>query len=175
MRLLGAVLAGGEARRFGSDKALAEFEGQTLIDHAIAALRPQVEAVVLCGRDWNGIERLDDLPEPGLGPMGAINAALQHADRHGFDGVISAPVDVMPLPAGLRELLDVASGEAVALADQHLVAFWPVAARSTVEDYVAGGGRRIVGALDLIGARRVSDPAGLVNINRPKDLNRLST
>lgn len=36
---LGAVLAGGTSRRFGSDKAAAEFRGRTLLDHALFALR----------------------------------------------------------------------------------------------------------------------------------------
>lgn len=172
-RLLGAILAGGEGRRFGSDKVLALHDGRPLIEHAVNALSPQVDAIVLCGRDWNGMERVNDRPEPGLGPMGGINAALHLAAGRGFDGVLSVPADVMPLPSNLRELL--AGGDAAALADQHLLAFWPVAAMAIVEDYVAKGGRRIVGALDLIGARRVPDPPGLVNINRPQDMNRFST
>ncbi|GGD60997.1 molybdenum cofactor guanylyltransferase [Croceicoccus mobilis] len=173
LRLLGAVIAGGKGRRFGADKALALHDGKPLIEHAVTALGPQVDAMVLCGRDWNAMERVDDRPEPGLGPMGGINAALHLAAERGFDAVITVPVDVLPLPADLRAML--AGAGAAAFADQHLIAFWPVESLATVEDYIAGGGRRIVGALDLIGARRVTDPPGLVNINRPQDMNRFST
>jgi molybdopterin-guanine dinucleotide biosynthesis protein A len=33
MTLLGAIIAGGEARRFGADKAAARLKGVALIDH----------------------------------------------------------------------------------------------------------------------------------------------
>ena len=39
MRILGAILAGGQARRFGSNKALARLHGEPLIAHAARALR----------------------------------------------------------------------------------------------------------------------------------------
>ena len=39
-RLLGVVLAGGQARRFGGDKAVATLAGIALLDHAAQALRP---------------------------------------------------------------------------------------------------------------------------------------
>ncbi|HEX5645184.1 MAG TPA: NTP transferase domain-containing protein, partial [Erythrobacter sp.] len=32
LKLLGAIIAGGQARRFGSDKAYARYHGQRLID-----------------------------------------------------------------------------------------------------------------------------------------------
>ena len=68
-RLLGAIVAGGRSRRFGSDKARATVEGRTLFDHVVGALSPQVADIVLCGRDWPGFDSLDDRPEPGLGPL----------------------------------------------------------------------------------------------------------
>ena len=69
MRILGAILGGGQSSRFGSDKALALHQGRALIDHALEALRPHVSALVVVGRDWQGVARVDDLPEPGLGLM----------------------------------------------------------------------------------------------------------
>ena len=50
MRVLGVVLAGGQSRRFGSDKALAEIAGRTLLDRAVATLARQVDTVVVAGR-----------------------------------------------------------------------------------------------------------------------------
>lgn len=52
MRLLGAILAGGRSRRFGTDKAVAQWNGAPLLAHCVAALSPQVDHVVLCGREW---------------------------------------------------------------------------------------------------------------------------
>jgi putative hydroxymethylpyrimidine transport system substrate-binding protein len=52
MRVLGAVLAGGRSRRFGSDKALARYAGRTLLDHALHALGGQVDAVIGAFRNF---------------------------------------------------------------------------------------------------------------------------
>ena len=56
MRVLGAIIAGGQSRRFGSDKALAVIDGRPMIAHVTEALRPQVEMVAICGRDWPGLD-----------------------------------------------------------------------------------------------------------------------
>ena len=47
--LLGAILAGGQARRFGADKAHAIYRDQRLIDQVAAALQAQCERVIVCG------------------------------------------------------------------------------------------------------------------------------
>ena len=72
MRVLGAILGGGQSSRFGSDKAVALLHGLPLMDHASAGLRPHVEAVITVGRDWHGLVRVEDEPEPGLGPLGGL-------------------------------------------------------------------------------------------------------
>lgn len=169
--VLGAIIAGGQARRFGSDKALAMHQGKPLIRHAIDTLRPQVATLVLCGRDHEGIERIEDRPGPGLGPTGAINAALHRAAQMGLRGVLTVPVDVLPLPGDLA--LRLATDGLACFDQQFLVAFWPVELAEAVDDYVAQGGRKPAELLDRFGARRVADPPGIANVNRPGDLLRL--
>ncbi|HEX7849759.1 MAG TPA: NTP transferase domain-containing protein [Sphingomonas sp.] len=88
MKVLGAVIARGLSTRFGSDKALAMIDGRATIEHAIDALRPQVEAILVWGREWPAIGAIADRPARGIRPLGGLNAALHHAVRSGHDAVL---------------------------------------------------------------------------------------
>ena len=98
---MGAVLTGGRSSRFGSDKGVALLGGVPLADHAAAAIAPFVGAVIRVG----GPDGIADLPAPGLGPLGGIAAALDHAMRLGFDSVLTIGCDMPRLPDGLVEAL----------------------------------------------------------------------
>jgi len=166
--LLGAILAGGRARRFGSDKAQALFRGVRLIDRVAAALTAQCGSVVVCGREEAGFVCLPDWPEPGLGPLGGLAAALRHAEANGFAGVLSAGVDVPDLPLDLAGLL---AGEGAAIVEsQPVVGLWPVEARPALQAFLNGSGRSLYRLADAIGARRIDLPRPLMNVNRPEDL-----
>jgi len=166
--LLGAILAGGQAQRFGSDKAQALFAGDRLIDRVAAALNAQCGAHVVCGRTEPGFTCLPDWPEPGLGPLGGLAAALRHAAANGFAHVLSAGVDAPNLPHDLAASL---AGEGAAIiASQPVVGLWPVAACHPLEAFMEGGGRSLYRFADAIGARRIDLPRPLMNVNRPEDL-----
>lgn len=165
--MLGAVLAGGRSRRFGSDKALAVMpDGRTLIDHAVAGLTPHVARVVICGRDTG----LADRPAPDMGPLGGLNAALHHGRAAGFAGVLTNGCDMPLYPAELPVAL--IGPRAAILAGQPLLGWWPVTLADALDTHLAEeNNRSIRGFVDRIGARVVEMP-GLVlpNINRPEDL-----
>lgn len=163
MRLLGAVLAGGRASRFGGDKALAMLEGRTLLDHARDALTPHVAAVVVAGRE------IADRPGPGLGPLGGIAGALNVARARGFDGVLSVPADAPRLPANLLAALAAGEGPAF-VATLPVCGRWPVALGPRLDAHLAAGGdRSVAGWARRVGA--VALPGGpFPNINTPADL-----
>lgn len=166
--ILGAILAGGQARRFGSDKAQAVYRGARLIDRVAAALLAQSDSLVVCGRDEPGFACIPDWPEPGLGPLAGLAAALRYASEKGFTEVLSAGVDVPDLPHDLASAL---AGEGAAIvASQPVVGLWPVTVAPTLETFLAGGGRSLYRFADHIGARRIDLPAPLMNVNRPEDL-----
>jgi molybdenum cofactor guanylyltransferase len=166
--LLGAILAGGQARRFGSDKAHALHQGARLIDLVASALEAQCAGVLVCGREERGFRCIPDWPEPGLGPLGGLAAALRHAGGRGFSNVLSAGVDVPDLPHDIANLL---AGESAAIVEsQPVVGLWPVSAGPKLEAFLAGGGRSLYRFADHVGARRVDLPAPLMNVNRPEDL-----
>lgn len=168
MKILGAILAGGKARRFGSDKAHAEIEGVRMIDHVARSLGAQTESLIVCGREESEFDCIPDRPAGDLGPLGGINAALQHAKNLGFDAVLSAGCDIPNLPEDLRSLLSGTS--AAIIADQPVVGFWPKDAAEELDQYLVSGERRIYGFARAIRAREISLPKPLMNINRPEDL-----
>ncbi len=168
MILLGAILAGGQARRFGSDKAQALFEGVRLIDRVAAALGAQCDSVVVCGREEPGFACIPDWPEPGLGPLGGLAAALRHASAGGFTHVLSTGVDAPDLPHDLAKRL---AGEGAAIvASQPVAGFWPAAALPALEAFLSAGGQSLYRFAEAIAARRIDLPNPLMNVNRPEDL-----
>ena len=174
MKVLGAVLAGGQSRRFGSDKALALLAGRPLIDHAVAALTAQCDAVVVVGRDIAPAPCLPDWPAPGMGPLGGLAAALRRAAAEGFDAVLSCAVDRVGLGAGLLAELSPSAAEACTpayVADQPVIGLWPVGACVAIEAILAGSGKHSLRALaEAIGARAVQLAVAAGNINEPADL-----
>lgn len=87
--ILGCVLAGGQASRFGSDKALAQLGGHTLLTRAVDALSGWCEHVVVVGREVAPAPTLPDWPRPGMGPLGGIAAALHLARDEGYGAVLT--------------------------------------------------------------------------------------
>ena len=167
MRLLGAILAGGASRRFGSDKALAAIEGRPMIEHVAERLAEQCEAVVAVGRDWPGLERVEDRPAPGLGPLGGLAGALAHAEAHGFDAVLTSGCDLPGLPMNLAGRL--APPDAL-LKGQPTVGLWKASHAEALARYIENvEDRSIRGWAAHCGARWVEIGA-LPNINTPEDL-----
>jgi molybdopterin-guanine dinucleotide biosynthesis protein A len=165
---LGAIFAGGQARRFGSDKAAAQIDGVALIDRVAHQLRPQVDHLIVVGRDWPGLDQVVDLPSPGLGPLGALAGALGFAEKSGFNDVLTSGCDLPDLPPDLAERLR--SGPAV-IAGQPLLGLWPAALAGAISDYLERDGDRAMRSwIALTGARRVTLDRALANINSRDDL-----
>lgn len=168
-RILGALIGGGRSRRFGCDKSDALWQGRTLLDHAIRAIAPACDGLVLCGAQREGLASLRDRPHEGMGPLAGLCAALYHADEEGYTHVLSAPIDVHPLPL---DLLENFPGDRPAVLDRHwLIGLWPCHLAEQLERHLQGGERSVVSWLDACGAARVPHRAGgLVNVNTPADL-----
>lgn len=174
MRVLGAVLAGGRSSRFGSDKAAALIDGRPMLDWVIDALAPQVDEVIICGREAPGRICVADRPRPDLGPLGGLNAALCHAAANGFDAVLSAPCDTPLLPADLRAQLG-EPGNGVVADGLPVLGLWPTRLHSTLDDFLASSESRSMGAWAAqAGARRVALRDAPANVNTVADLDRLT-
>ena len=178
--MLGAVLAGGESRRFGSDKAAALVSGKTLVDRAAETLgRVFADVVIVSSRppttgSWSHVPDV----RRGLGPLAGIEAALLRANDLGYDGAFMLACD-MPLVdertvravfAALGDgwAASPASGEGRAiepLCAAYRVECLPIVARALDEDRLAA--HELIAA---VGGRTVALPDRLfLNVNTPED------
>lgn len=169
--ILGLVLAGGKSSRFGSDKALAELDGQSLIARAVDTLSGWCEQVVVAGREVApGAPCIPDWPRPGMGPLAGIAAGLHYARDADFEAVLTCGVDSLGLPDDLPQLLAPAPAF---VADQPVIGLWPVSAVAELEAILTGDGRHsLLAFAERIGARRVTLGTPPANINTPEDLAR---
>jgi molybdenum cofactor guanylyltransferase len=171
--ILGCVLAGGLSSRFGSDKALAEYQGRTLIARAVDTLSGWCEYVVVVGRETAPAPTLPDWPRPGMGPLGGLAAALHLACDERYQAVLTCGVDSAVLPDDLPHLLSPAPAY---LADQPVIGLWPVSALNAIETILTGEGKHSMRQFtQAIGARAVQSAVQSANINTPADLAELET
>jgi len=168
-QILGAIIAGGRSSRFGSDKARAVLDGRPLLDHVLVGLGAQTDAIVICGRVVPGCVSLADRPRPNIGPLGGLAAALHHAARHGFEGVLTSACDTPLVPCDLAERL--AGPEPAVVIGQPLFGYWPASRSAELDDYLDVATSLAVGEWAArAGASRVRYASEIPNINTVSDL-----
>lgn len=166
--ILGVVLAGGRSTRFGSDKALAELGGRTLLARAVDTLSGWCEYVVVAGRETAPAPCIPDWPQGGMGPLAGIAAGLRLARDDGYDSVLTIGVDSLGLPDNLLELLTPAPAYAES---QPVVGHWPVGTVDAIETLLLAPGKHSMLAFaGAIGATAVKIGSKPANINTPADL-----
>lgn len=187
---IGAILAGGASRRFGSPKALATIGARMVIERVRdAILAAGLEPRLITHRpEWFselGLPTRGDTI-PGVGPLGGIHAAVEWATQEGRAGVLCVSCDMPFLPAGLlRALLERGSEHAVAIPEssgrrgiEPLCAYYPVSCLPRIEDHLARGSYRLVDLLNavptqrmpLAEVRRWGKPERIfLNLNTPED------
>lgn len=167
-KVLGAVIAGGRSSRFGSDKALAPIDGRPMIEHVMAALRPWVDELAICGRQYGEELFLPDYPKIDLGPLAGFNAALRYAVANGFGAVITVPCDT---PRIGQEIFATLRGQAgpACLSGCPVIGIWPATLTEGLNSFVMTDPRRSVrGWARLVGAVELPLTAP-VNINYVTD------
>lgn len=77
-----AILAGGQSRRMGQDKALLKIDNITLLDRTIDTARQVSDTVAVIGRQGarEDVGWLED-DAPSLGPIGGLKTALTHLNQ----------------------------------------------------------------------------------------------
>ncbi len=168
MKRLGAIIAGGRSTRFGGDKTEAQLNGRALLDHVADGLRDQADHLVVCGRAWPGIESLDDRPEPNLGPLGGISAALYFAQENGYSDVITAGCDVLPVP---NFPANAGNPAAAYFAGQFLFGIWPASLCAALDHHLMQRSNLSMRHwIKTVGARELNSTLVFRNINSKADL-----
>lgn len=104
----GIILAGGQSKRMGEDKALLQVNGVRLIDRVYDAFKRQIDDVMLSApQDYGlGVPVLSDIPSGPKGPVAGLYAAwMCLKQRDETKGFFTVPVDAPLLPNDLCERL----------------------------------------------------------------------
>jgi len=190
--IVGAILAGGLARRLGGgDKTLREVGGHTVLARLIERLRPAVTRLIINANDdparfaAHGLPIVPDTLPDHPGPLAGVLAALDWtaASEPSVLWVVTVPGDVPFPPKDLVTRLHEArlrDGARLACASSlgrthPVVALWPVSIRDELRLALTERGIRQVGRFTEPYARVVVewnatpvDP--FFNVNTPEDL-----
>jgi molybdopterin-guanine dinucleotide biosynthesis protein A len=183
-----ALLAGGRSARMGQDKCGVELAGRTLLDHILAQLGPHAAETFIVANDPAPYLRteLPVFPDetPGLGPLGGLAAALQHATQtHVLLTACDMPFVCLPLIERMLGLAGQADAVLPRIGGQAepLRAVYNQVCLEPVREALRRGDRRMISFLPGVRVRYLDeaeigefDPEQLTffNINTPGDLAR---
>lgn len=189
---LGVILAGGQATRMGGgDKGLLRLGGQSLLDHVINRLAPQVSELALNANGdparfaTLGLPVLADSVAGFAGPLAGVLAGLDWAAEQGAESIVTAAADTPFFPCDLvPQLLLRAEGmvhplvlaatpdEKRGSARHPTFGLWPVALREDLRAALNDGLRKVVLWTEKHEGREAVFPQeqAFFNVNTPDDL-----
>jgi molybdopterin-guanine dinucleotide biosynthesis protein A len=172
----GALLVGGASTRFGSPKALARFEGETLAERGHRVLSGVFDEVIVVGKSADELELpfpvLDDGSEVRAAIVG-VAAALRLAEA---ERVVVLPTDMPLVTPDLLLVLAEASADAEAAVPQTgpLPGAYCRSALPVLERRIAAGDLALYRACLELEPRMVQwDEESLRNVNEQADLDLL--
>ncbi len=189
----GVILAGGESRRMGADKALTALAGRPLMGHVLDVLQPACNlCMIVSQRDaHHGLEGAQLIADayPGTGPLGGILTAME-AGGKGIYVVVGCDMPALQ-PAVLQLLIETlraapAAQAAAAVTEngiQPLCAAYRFTSAGELKRRIESGKLSLRAALAAIETRIIdpesltrADPARVCfqNINTPEDLARMA-
>jgi len=187
----GVVLAGGQSRRIGTDKALLPILGKPLIVRAVTTLAELSDDLLVVTSSPARYEELglparivaDD--RPGYGSLMGVYTGLKQA-RHPHALVVACDMPFLSLPL-LRYMISLAAGHDVVIPGvddtlEPLHAIYGKGCLGPIERQLEAGERRIVRFLPevivrVVGAAEIDrlDPQRLsfLNVNTPEDWSKI--
>lgn len=175
------ILAGGQSRRMGRDKAKVQIHGKRMIDHMIDRFaHHQIPIILSATQDYgSGLQHIADNPDNPAGPVGAIFTLSDYFSQHGsqLSGFYTVPVDAPHAPIDLLERLKSPDTCTVAASENQLhpvFAYWKCSIVEAVRHSYEPDSK--TPSLHWLARQCRSeiiewdDNRGFTNINTPEDL-----
>ena len=188
MKIIGAIIAGGQSSRMGGrEKAFLELASKPLILHVIEQFEPQVDQLVINANGEParfsefGLDVVPDVLTELATPLTGLHAALRFTKNIEADVLVTAPSDTPFLPFDLvAKLLEnaMASGAAIAASgyqEHYIIGAWKTELLGDLESAIASDNLfRVKDWAHRASAQKVEwlvkphDP--FFNVNAPEDL-----
>jgi molybdopterin-guanine dinucleotide biosynthesis protein A/predicted GNAT family acetyltransferase len=172
--LTGILLVGGSSRRFGSPKALATLDGETLAERAWRTLGEVCDERIAVGKVADRLRLPFDLLDDGTdvrAPIAGLVAGLRAA---GNEVSVALPVDVPLVRAEHLRQLAANCADAAVPPTGPLPGAFRETALPVFERHLDSGELAVRDALHELDARIVElEPSALLNVNTEADLERL--
>jgi molybdopterin-guanine dinucleotide biosynthesis protein A len=178
------ILAGGNSKRMGRDKAALPFNGATLLQHVIASVQPLFALTLVSVRELRADVALPQIcdTQPDGGPLVGLLSALEKVTTPwafvvACDMPFIAPAVIMHLSqcrANHQAVIPLVDGHA-----QPLAAFYARSALPLLQRSLASGNQSLTGALQTLDVRYVTadelalyDPQlrSFFDLDTPQDL-----
>jgi molybdopterin-guanine dinucleotide biosynthesis protein A len=184
MQITGIILAGGLNTRMGTDKALIQMNGKTLLEKAIEICKPVCKSIIISSNNKNhefcGYQITPDEIK-NCGPMGGIYACLLKSDTD-WNFIIS--VDAVFVEPEFVQFLISNTGKYDAAVPVHqngkepLIAMYHKNCIPTFETSINSGDFKMHNLLAKINVNEINSgewiqkyPRLFLNLNKPGDLN----
>ena len=183
-RCIGALLAGGAARRFGgTPKGLALVDGERIADRALAALAASTDEQIVIANDPHAAKWFPNrliVPDEvrGLGPLSGLCSALRAAKSDAAGILVVAwdmPFVTSELLCALRETGEAGASAVVPVAvdggpASPLCAYYATESLATCERLLEHGERRAASLAESLASARVLAGAALAKLGDPARL-----
>ena len=170
-RLTGVLLVGGASKRFGSPKALAQLDGETLAERSWRVLGDACEERLAIGKRADKLELPFDVIDDGSETRAALAGIVAGLGAASNELVAVIPVDMPFVTAELLHDLAEACRDAAAPRGAPLPAVFRRSALPLLERRLVGGELALHAALSELDAVEVhTESALLVNVNTADEL-----